>query len=324
MEDVVSRAAKLVNAQMSLLIHGETGTGKEYLAKALHAAGARAAKPFIPVNCAALPESLIEAELFGYEPGAFTGATAKGKKGLVIEADGGTLFLDEIGDMPLASQTRLLRVLAEREVTPVGRTKPVPVNIRVIAATHRDLVAEVKAGRFRDDLYFRLNGAVLTLPALRQRRDLEWLVARLLQTRMTPAGRIGGEPLRLAPAARDAIRAYAWPGNIRELVNALDYACAVAGGGRIELEDLPDAIRRPALADGWPSLTPLLPVPAPSFGQAPPDQAMHLARTLAAHHWNVSRTARELGVDRTTVHRQMRRFGIVAPQHREPGASFAP
>ena len=180
MHDVVRRSSRLLNTQMSLLICGETGTGKEHLANALHSVSSRAGKPFVAVNCGALPESLIESELFGYEAGAFTGAKAKGKKGLILEADGGTLFLDEIGDMPVSSQTRLLRVLAEREVTPIGRTKPVPVNLRVIAATHRDLVEQVKAGQFREDLYFRLNGAVLNLPALRQRADLEWLIERLL------------------------------------------------------------------------------------------------------------------------------------------------
>src|SRR5262245_56824666 len=169
MHDLVRRASRLLNTQMSLLICGETGTGKEHLAKALQSVSARAGKPFVAVNCAALPESLIESELFGYEAGAFTGAKAKGKKGLILEADGGTLFLGEIGDMPVSSHTRLLRVLAEREVTPISRTKPIPVNIRVIAATNRDLIDLVKAGQFREDLYFRLNGAVFNLPALRQR-----------------------------------------------------------------------------------------------------------------------------------------------------------
>ena len=154
---------------MSILVNGETGTGKEYLAKAIHQSSARAKGAFVPVNCAALPENLIESELFGYEAGSFTGALDKGKKGLVREAHGGTLFLDEIGDMPLASQTRLLRVLAEREVTPIGGARPTAVDMRVIAATHRDLLDLVKQGKFREDLYFRLNGATIALPALRDR-----------------------------------------------------------------------------------------------------------------------------------------------------------
>ncbi|MDI4666895.1 sigma-54-dependent Fis family transcriptional regulator [Xanthobacter autotrophicus] len=319
MLDVAARAAKLVNTQMSLLICGETGTGKEHLAKAIHAASGRAGKPFVPVNCAALPETLIEGELFGYEPGAFTGAAAKGKRGLVMEADGGTLFLDEIGDMPLTLQTRLLRVLAEREVTPIGRTRPVPVNIRVIAATHRDLIAEVKAGRFREDLYFRLSGGVLTLPALRQRADLDWLVARFLAER----GGVLRVPFELSGEARAMLHAYAWPGNIRELANALDYACAVAGDAVIAWDDLPDRIRDAAAAPHGPSgavheVAALAGPAAPGgmgSGAISADERGALLALLAAQHWNVSAVARALGVDRTTIHRRMRRLHITSPRH---------
>jgi sigma-54 dependent transcriptional regulator, acetoin dehydrogenase operon transcriptional activator AcoR len=304
MHDVVRRASRLLNAQMSLLICGETGSGKEHLAKALHSVSARASRPFVAINCAALPESLIESELFGYEAGAFTGARTKGKKGLILEADGGTLFLDEIGDMPVSSQTRLLRVLAEREVMPIGRTKPVPVNIRVIAATHQDLIELVRAGQFREDLYFRLNGAVLNLPALRQRADLEWLIERLL-------ARISAErgaSYCLSPAALDALRGYPWPGNIRELSNSLDYACAISSDGVVELDDLPECITRARRGDGWPRAD----RPA-ATGQAPIGAAAELLAALRAHHWNVSRVARERGVDRTTIHRQIRRFRLTAP-----------
>jgi transcriptional regulator of acetoin/glycerol metabolism len=302
MHDVVRRASRLLNTQMSLLICGETGTGKEHLAKALHSVSARAGKPFVAVNCAALPESLIESELFGYEAGAFTGAKAKGKKGLILEADGGTVFLDEIGDMPVSSQTRLLRVLAEREVTPIGRTRPIPVNIRVIAATHRDLVELVKAGQFREDLYFRLNGAVLHLPALRQRADLEWLIERLLARISAERGASHS----LSAAALDAFRGYAWPGNIRELSNSLDYACAISSGGVIGIDDLPECIARARRGDGWPQ-------PDPPATMAAADAAADLLAALRANHWNVSRVARERGVDRTTIHRQIRRFKLTAP-----------
>ncbi len=310
MARVAGRAAKLLNTQMSLLICGETGTGKEHLAKAIHAASARAAKPFVPVNCAALPETLIEGELFGYEPGAFTGAAAKGKKGLVSEADGGTLFLDEIGDMPLTLQTRLLRVLAEREVTPLGRSRPMPVNIRVIAATHRDLVSEVKAGRFREDLYFRLNGAILTLPPLRNRTDFQWLMDQILATRLGAAQ----ERYTIAPEACAAMRAYGWPGNIRELLNALDYACAVAAEPVIQKDDLPDRVR-----GGTPGLEADAP-PAVSFiasadGPASTERAQLLA-ALETQDWNISAVARLLGVDRTTVHRRMRRLRIASLRDR--------
>ncbi len=303
---VLTRAAKLVNTRMSLLIHGETGTGKEHLAKALHKSSVRRNKPFVAVNCAALPENLIESELFGYEPGSFTGATARGKKGLILEADGGTLFLDEIGDMPLSSQTRLLRVLAEREVTPIGRTKAVSVDVRVIGATHRDLVELVKAGRFRDDLYFRLNGAVFTVPPLRQRGDLDWLIERLLAERAERDG-VG---YRLAPAALAALRGHSWPGNVRELVNALDYACAVSDGGLIDLADIPEPVQHSGLFQAWPA-------EATETVVAEEDPAARLRETLRRHHWNVSATARALGVDRSTIHRQMHRFGIVAPHRAE-------
>ncbi|MBP2299472.1 sigma-54-dependent Fis family transcriptional regulator [Azospirillum picis] len=304
---VLARAAKLVNTRVSLLIHGETGTGKEHLAKALHRASIRRGKPFVAVNCAALPENLIESELFGYEPGAFTGATSRGKKGLILEADGGTLFLDEIGDMPLPSQTRLLRVLAEREVTPIGRTRAVSVDVRVIGATHRDLIELVKAGKFRDDLYFRLNGAVFTVPPLRQRGDLDWLIERLVADRAERDG-IG---YRLTPAALAALRAHRWPGNVRELVNALDYACAVSDGGLIDLADIPEPVQRSGLFQAWPE------PPEEAIQEAEQDPAVRLRETLRRHHWNVSATARAMGVDRSTVHRQMHRFGIVAPHRAE-------
>lgn len=291
MRNVLSRAAKLVNTQMGLLIQGETGTGKEHLTKALHSVSPRAGKPFIPVNCAALPEGLIESELFGHEAGAFTGAKSKGKRGLVLEANGGTLFLDEIGDMPLTSQTRLLRVLAERELTPVGATRAIPVDVRVIAATHRDLVGLIKEGKFREDLYFRLSGAVLTLPALRDRLDFDWLVDKILSERSGKRNKC----LRLSPAAAAKMRQYDWPGNFRELINTLDYACAMTEDDLIQLEDLPEQ-----LLNGR------------TRGQKMPDEAENLLGDLRRNRWNVSLVARLRGVDRTTIHRQMRRYGLTA------------
>ncbi|MDE2601947.1 MAG: sigma-54-dependent Fis family transcriptional regulator [Bradyrhizobium sp.] len=302
MHQAVTRAARLINTQMGLLITGETGTGKEHLIKALHSVSARAGKPFVAVNCAALPESLIESELFGHEPGAFTGASAKGKKGLVLEADGGTLFLDEIGDMPISSQTRLLRVLAEREVTPVGRTRPVPLNIRVIAATHRDLVARVKTGQFREDLFFRLNGAVLALPPLRQRTDIEWLIDQSLH-RLSREHEVN---FALTASARAALLKYQWPGNIRELINALDHGCALSTDGTIDLADLPDQISCSVRED--------MAGKSGRGGTATSRQADELSMALRNNRWNVSRVARERGVDRSTIHRQILRFGITMPK----------
>ncbi|VFU08783.1 Acetoin catabolism regulatory protein [Methylocella tundrae] len=308
MSGAMKRAAKLVGTQMSILIQGETGTGKEHLAKALHAASPRAGKPFVAVNCAALPESLIESELFGYEAGSFTGAASKGKKGLVLEADGGTLFLDEIGDMPLASQTRLLRVLAEREVTPIGKVKPLPVNVRVVAATHRDLVELVKAKSFREDLYFRLNGAVLTLPPATSARRRK-MVDRPSSGAQGEGGWRGlsldrsGSRRSLRPfMARQRPRTGQLP-RLRQ--RRLLRAC--------------DRRRRPAR---YHFASPGRPTARGRRRRGERDRSRHAEgsarEALREHHWNVSAVARALGVDRSTVHRRMRRFGLVPPQKRDP------
>jgi sigma-54 dependent transcriptional regulator, acetoin dehydrogenase operon transcriptional activator AcoR len=285
----VERVARLVNTPISLLITGETGSGKEYFAKAVHTASERRSRPFVAVNCAAIPEHLIESELFGHLPGSFSGASPKGKRGLIAEADGGTLFLDEIGDMPLALQARLLRVLSEREVLPVGATRPVPVNIRVIAATHAPLEQLVLAGRFRDDLYYRLKGAHIQLPPLRERSDLGAMITRLL----------GGRSL--TPAALQRLMSHPWPGNLRELRNVLDYAASLCADGAIDLDDLPElqVARLPARTDA---------------GEAAHcDGPETLLQALRAAHWNVSAVARAMGLSRMTLYRRMKRAGIVPP-----------
>ena len=305
MQEIYRVLARLMGTDLTVMITGESGTGKELVARALHDYGKRRNGAFVAINMAAIPRELIESELFGHEKGAFTGATNR-STGRFEQAQGGTLFLDEIGDMPLSSQTRLLRVLAEREVTPIGRTKAVSVDVRVIGATHRDLVELVKAGRFRDDLYFRLNGAVFTVPPLRQRGDLDWLIERLLAERAERDG-VG---YRLTPAALAALRGHSWPGNVRELVNALDYACAVSDGGLIDLADIPEPVQHSGLFQAWPA-------EAPGMVVAEEDPAARLRETLRRHHWNVSATARALGVDRSTIHRQMHRFGVVAPHRAE-------
>jgi transcriptional regulator of acetoin/glycerol metabolism len=294
----IRRAARLVDTPVSVLITGETGSGKEYFAKAMHEASQRRGKPFVAVNCAAIPETLIESELFGHLPGSFSGARLKGKPGLIQEADGGTLFLDEIGDMPLPLQARLLRVLAEREVLPIGATRAVRVDVRVIAATHADLQQRVREGAFRDDLYYRLAGAHLVLPPLRQRRDLPWLVAKLLRS--------SGRCVQLSPDAEHWLRAYDWPGNLRELKNVIDYASAMAGdGGVIGVTELPDALLAAARAE------PLM--PASAEPAAPPAEAQLLLQYLRAARWNVSAVAHQLGVSRMTVYRRMKRWGIHEP-----------
>ncbi|AZO13922.1 sigma-54-dependent Fis family transcriptional regulator [Mesorhizobium sp. M2A.F.Ca.ET.043.05.1.1] len=297
-----ARAAKLARTTIPILIHGETGSGKEYLARALHDSSGRSG-PFVAINCAAIPEHLIESELFGHAAGAFTGATAKGRKGLIESADGGTLFLDEIGDMPYALQSRLLRVIAERELIPVGGTAPRPVDIKIISASHHDLRRLVAEGRFREDLFYRLNAAALTLPALRERTDFEWLLERLVGER----ARLAGRAAKLSPAARLALIRHGWPGNIRELVNAVDLAVALCEDETIHPSDLPDfATARKAPPAPSASLVALR---APS----PEEERAALLAVLAATGWNISEAARRLGVDRTTVHRRMKRLRLEAP-----------
>ncbi|KWV52904.1 AAA family ATPase [Bradyrhizobium macuxiense] len=285
MEAVQMRASKLAGRDVPILIQGETGAGKEFLARAIHEARPNAGR-FVAVNCAAIPETLIESELFGYTPGAFTGAASRGKTGLIEAADGGTLFLDEIGDMPLSLQARLLRVLSEGEITPVGGLRPKPVRFRLISASHHRLDLLVADGRFRQDLFFRLNAATLVLPSLRERQDLDGLVDHLL----VRIGADEGRTIRLNAAARMALRSHRWPGNLRELANALRVASALAEGSDITPEDLPEAVQ-----------TPRAPMPAVSAAQ-------DLAAELAACGGNVSELARRLGVDRSTIHRRLRRI----------------
>lgn len=289
------KIVRLAPARLPILLQGQTGTGKEYLARIIHEMSGLPGR-FVAVNCAAIPEQLIESELFGYTPGAFTGALAKGRKGLVEEAQGGTLFLDEIGDMPFASQSRLLRVLAEGEVLPVGGAAPRKVDFRVVSASHRPLVEMVEAGTFREDLYYRLNAAVLSLPRLSQRDDFPWLLDRLLE-KHAPAG----QPMKLSAAARRLILFYRWPGNIRELDNAIAFAAALCDDGLIEVENLPD------------HLTHLTTPHDVTTGVDERRDEADLRAIIAACKGNVSEAARRLGIDRTTLHRRMRRLGIERP-----------
>ncbi|MCW5707749.1 sigma-54-dependent Fis family transcriptional regulator [Shinella sp.] len=284
MERVQARAAKLAARDIPILIQGETGSGKEFLARAIHDSCGGGGN-FVAVNCAAIPEHLIESELFGYTPGAFTGASQKGKRGLIEEANGGTLFLDEIGDMPLTLQSRLLRVLSENEVQPVGALKARPVRLRVLSASHRDLADLVKEGRFRQDLYYRLNAATLSLPALRERQDLGWLIDQLLAR----VEKENGETYRIDKAAQAALLAHAWPGNLRELSNALRVAAALSEGGVIDVDCLPDHLFAGPVA-------------------APPDDDGELRQALSDCGNNVSALARKLGVNRSTIHRRLKRL----------------
>jgi transcriptional regulator of acetoin/glycerol metabolism len=321
-EIVVRKVRRILDRDIPLLILGETGTGKEVLARAVHQESNRARQPFVAVNCASIPESLIEAELFGYEDGAFTGARRKGSAGRILQANGGTLFLDEIGDMPLPLQARLLRVLQERSVTPLGGSRSVPVDISLIAATHRDLREMIAAQQFREDLYYRLNGLALRLPALRDRSDLLQLTRRILQAECPQ-----GAP-ELSEQVLGMFGRYHWPGNIRQLANVLRTAAVMAGGDaqitELHLSDdfLEDVQRVPRVAPvpvstgSLPPMPPLPPQPAAAAGAgAGADRAATLEeaerelirQVLASVNGNISEASKRLGVSRNTIYRKLRR-----------------
>ncbi|KUZ83631.1 AAA family ATPase [Burkholderia ubonensis] len=308
LQQQLQRATRLIDAPINLLINGETGSGKEYFARALHRASARRDAPFIAVNCAAIPETLIESELFGHLPNSFSGAGPKAKRGLIQEADGGTLFLDEIGDMPRELQSRLLRVLAEGEVLAIGASRPVPVNVRVISATHHPLDQLVSGGRFREDLYYRLNGARLVLPPLRERSDLDWLVEKFL------AVPEGVPAFTLSESARAQLHRHRWPGNLRELRNALEYARAVCSHRHIEANDLPEGIGEPLALDTSECSAPGMAAHlAETEPHVLPPEGMLLMQYLRAAGWNLSAVARQIGISRMTLYRRMARYGIQSP-----------
>jgi len=286
-------------SRASVLIRGETGTGKELVARAIHNAGNRAAGPFVMVNCSALPETLLESELFGHVRGSFTGAVAD-RRGRFEEASGGTLFLDEIGDVNPAVQVKLLRVLQEKVIERVGDNKPVPVDVRIITATNRDIEALMSDGGIREDFYYRIKVVGLEVPPLRERReDIPLLVEHFLE-RHAEEG-----PLSVGPAAMAALMAHRWPGNVRELENAVEHAVVLARGGVIEPRHLPpeiaDARRR---CDGA-----IRNVPRHSD-----DEKTMIAAALERAGWNRSRAARRLGIDRTTLWRKIREYGLEPPR----------
>ncbi|MEK8026159.1 sigma-54-dependent Fis family transcriptional regulator [Pseudaquabacterium rugosum] len=299
----ITRARRVLDKPIALLLQGESGVGKEWFARAVHDSGPRRKAPFVAVNCAALPETLIEAELFGYQPGAFTGARREGAPGRVREAHGGTLFLDEIGDMPLAMQARLLRVLQERAVVPLGGGKAVPVDFTLICATHRQLRQAITDGRFREDLYYRINGLSLQLPALREREDLVALLQRMLGEFEPQRG------LSLSPSLQMAFERYRWPGNLRQLANALRTGCAL-------LSDHESVIDWPHLPDDLAEDLAALRAPRPeadgpvSLEEAPHDlrlqQQATLRRVLETCNGNLSEAARRLGISRNTLYRKLR------------------
>lgn len=293
--EAIRRALRIVERDIPLLIQGETGSGKEWFAQAFHNSGSRRDGPFVAVNCAAIPATLIEAELFGYAEGAFTGARRYGARGKIREADGGTLFLDEIGDMPLALQAVLLRVLETRRVTPLGNDSDEAVNIRLVCASHQPLRELVDQGAFRADLFFRLSGMTIALPPLRERSDFEPVVRRIL-TEESPQ-----RPVIVEPEAFALLRRYAWPGNLRQLRNVLRLCVALLGpDGLLLPSHLPAEIR---------STEPI----ASSHGLR--DVQARLAReSVSRHGGNISAAARELGITRTTLYRLLGAAKKPAPQ----------
>jgi sigma-54 dependent transcriptional regulator, acetoin dehydrogenase operon transcriptional activator AcoR len=286
----VKRLRSIGDHNLPVLLHGETGVGKDVFARAIHAASTRARNNYVALNCAAMPESLIDAELFGYEAGAFTGARRDGSKGLIVQADGGTLFLDEIGDMPIALQTRLLRVLENREVWPLGALKPVPVDIRLISATHRDLGRMAEQGTFRADLYFRLRGMEVRLPALRERADRDDIIRQI--------AREEAPDCRLSDEAWELLSAYPYPGNMRQLRHVLRLAGCTAEDGVITDADLD----------------------LPPFGgrTAEPDleaaERATIVEVLRKHGGRVTEAARALKLSRATLYRKIKAMKIETAQ----------
>jgi transcriptional regulator of acetoin/glycerol metabolism len=303
-------ARQLFAKQVPILLHGATGTGKEAFAKSLHRSGLWSDKPFVTVNCAAIPESLIESELFGYTRGAFTGAAKEGRVGKILQSNGGTLFLDEIGDMPLVLQTRLLRVLEEREVVPLGSDQAVPVNLHVISATHRDLHQMIRDGQFREDLYYRLNGVTLHLPLLRDRGDRAELIRTLLREENS-----GQDSIRIDEEAFRKLMEYSWPGNIRQLRNALRTASALCRDGIIRASNLPQEILdteiRPAPAAAPAAEAPGAAAEGSASAALREAECAALLRELERMRWNISRTAQTLGISRNTLYRKIHKHRIL-------------
>jgi len=296
---VLDKVAKVLGRDVPILVTGETGTGKELLARAIHADSPRADAAFVAVNCAAIPDTLIESELFGYEEGAFTGARKKGSVGHIQQAHGGTLFLDEIGDMPLPLQARLLRVLQERVVTPLGG-RPVPVDLQLVCASNHDLRQRIAAGLFREDLYYRLNGLVVKLPPLRERSDLETVTNKLLAAGNPDAGcSVSPEVLRL-------FRQHRWPGNLRQLASLLRTAAIMAGNGaQIQVQHLPDDFLEELAGMDEAPPEPAAPQAHPAGIRLGEVERAAMLQALAANQGNVSAAARALGVSRNTFYRKL-------------------
>jgi DNA-binding NtrC family response regulator len=310
MRRVFEMADRVAPTDATVLILGESGTGKDLLAQEVHARSPRASKPFVAVNCAALPENLIESELFGYEKGAFTGA-AQQRKGKFEMASGGTIFLDEIGDMNPVTQAKVLRALENRVIERLGGSRPIEVDVRVVSATHRDLPAEISAGRFREDLYYRLRVVTLEVPSLRaHKEDIPLLAGAFLEQ----LGARHSRRARLSREAMELLRRYDWPGNIRELRNALERTLVLASDEEIAAEDLLEEIRKGTGAIAARDAGENSFLSEADFREAKRKfEIAYLKRKLEEHHWNVSKTAAEVGLHRQSLQEKLRELGIQRP-----------
>ncbi len=293
MEALLRSVQKVARRDTTVLVRGETGAGKELIARAIHEASSRAGGPFLAINCAALPENLLESQLFGHVRGAFTGAL-RDHQGHFRSAQGGTLFLDEVAELPLSMQAKLLRVLEEGSVFPVGATHPIPIDARIVAATNRSLRQEVLAGRFREDLMYRIRVVPLFLPSLRERpKDIPLLAKHFVRTQAqsTDARK------SISVEAMDLLQDYAWPGNVRELQNVIEYALAMGEGDVIKAVDLPPEVRGIV----------------PTFLQPQDSAYRELKLALEKHDWHRQKTAEDLGISRATLWRRMREAGLSSP-----------
>ena len=317
MERVKKMIVKVAGSSSTVLIRGESGTGKERIARAVHKASPRANERFQAVNCAAINENLLESELFGHEKGSFTGAHAE-KKGLFEISDKGTLFLDEIGELNVSMQAKLLRALQEKEVTRVGGTKSIKVDVRVLAATNRDLEAMVKEKRFREDLFYRLNVIPLDIPPLRQRRDdIAVLMDYFLRKHSANSG---GKPMKVSNDARRLLLEYSWPGNVRQLESAIERALLLAESDEITVEDLPMEIRDVARIEGSGGFK--LPAEGIDFEQL---EKSLLIQAMDQTNWNITRAAKLLGLSFRTMQYRLDKFGLARPNRsgkEESGENF--
>ena len=314
----IHTAKRVLERNVAILLQGETGTGKERFARAIHLSSNHASRPFVAINCAAIPEALIESELFGYRSGAFTGASKDGQRGKLLQANGGTLFLDEIGDMPVALQARLLRVLEDREVTALGGEAPVKLDIHLISATHCDLQQKISHGEFRSDLYYRLQGLTITLPPLRERADRRALICQLADEESD-----AGNPVELDEHLLSLLERQPWPGNVRQLRHLLRTMIALRETDRLTVHDLPAEYRAGVIAIGAPAPIaaaegpmatpqpePEADAPLPRLNPLESAERLALLQELERRDWNLSSVARELGISRNTLYRKLQRLDI--------------